>query len=138
MNSVDMCRSWLDNDALFLDTETTGVDESAEIIEIAVIDKEEWPVYETLVLTTEGTYHAKAGSPARHRGNAMVAEALRFWEIHGDLCRKLKGRLLRAYGADFDTRLIRQTCELYKLENLSCRWGVQCRCTGTISDNRKG
>jgi DNA polymerase III subunit epsilon len=121
MNSVDLCRSWLDNGALFLDTETTGVDESAEIIEIAVIDKEGWPVYETLVrpqvpITPKLT--------ALHGiSNAMVAEAPQFWEIYGDLCRKLEGRLLIAYGADFDSRLIRQTCELYKLKNLSCRWG---------------
>lgn len=66
MNSVDLCRSWLDNGALFLDTETTGVDESAEIIEIAVIDKEGWPVYETLV-PAAGAYYAKADSPARHQ-----------------------------------------------------------------------
>jgi hypothetical protein len=38
MNSVELCLSWLKNEALFLDTETTSVDESAEIIEIAVIN----------------------------------------------------------------------------------------------------
>lgn len=55
--------------------------------------------------------------------NAMVAEAPWFCEVYGDLCRKLEGRLLIAYGADFDARMIRKTCELYTLEDLSCRWG---------------
>ena len=49
MNSVELCQFWLNNGALFLDTETTGVDESAEIIEIAVINNEESPVYESLI-----------------------------------------------------------------------------------------
>lgn len=121
MNSVELCRSWLKNGALFMDTETTGVDESAEIIEIAVINNEGWPVYESLIrpkvpITPKLT--------ALHGiSNEMVAEAPHFWEIYNDLCSKLDGRLIIAYGADFDARMIRQTCELYDLKDLFCRWG---------------
>jgi DNA polymerase III subunit epsilon len=121
MNSVDLCRSWLDNGALFLDTETTGVDETAELIEIAVIDNKGWPVFETLV---RPQVPIMPKLTALHGiSNAMVTEAPRFWEVYAELCRKLEGRLLIAYGADFDARMIRQTCELYDLKDLSCRWG---------------
>lgn len=121
MNSVELCRSWLNNGALFLDTETTGVDEAAEIIEIAVINNEGCPVYESLVrpkvpITPKLT--------ALHGiSNEMVAEAPRFWEVYNELYQKLEGRLIIAYGAAFDARMIRQTCELYDLKDVSCRWG---------------
>jgi DNA polymerase-3 subunit epsilon len=121
MNSVELCQYWLKNGALFLDTETTGVDDSAEIIEIAVINNEGRPVYESLIrprvpITPELT--------ALHGiSNEMVAEAPQFWEVYNGLCQKLEGKLIIAYGADFDARMIRQTCELYNLKDLSCRWG---------------
>jgi len=121
MNSVEMCRSWLKNGALFLDTETTGVDASAEIVEIAVINNDGELVYESLIrpkvpITPKLT--------ALHGiSNEMVADAPQFGEIYNDLCSKLDGRLIIAYGADFDARMIRQTCELYDLKGLSCRWG---------------
>ena len=121
MNSVELCRSWLKNGALFLDTETTGVDSSAEIIEIAVINNEGWPVYESLI-------HPKVPITPKLTAlhgisNDMVAEAPQFSEVYADLCQKLEGRLIVAYGADFDARMIRQTCELYDLKDVSCRWG---------------
>jgi len=121
MNSVELCRSWLRNGALFLDTETTGVDESAEIIEIAVINNDGGLVYESLIrpkvlITPKLT--------ALHGiNNEMVAEAPEFWEVYNDLCSKLDGRLIIAYGADFDARMFRQTCELYDLKDVSCHWG---------------
>ncbi len=135
MNSVELCRSWLRNGALFLDTETTGVDESAEIIEIAVINNDGGLVYESLIrpkvlITPKLT--------ALHGiNNEMVAEAPEFWEVYNDLCSKLDGRLIIAYGADFDARMFRQTCELYDLKDGLVTGVVQCRCIKITSAERK-
>ena len=41
--------SWLDDDCLTLDTETTGLGEDAEIVEITVIDCNGTPLMNTLV-----------------------------------------------------------------------------------------
>lgn len=51
MNSREMCREWLRDEALFLDTETTGLDGSAEIVEIAVADHEGKPLFDSLILS---------------------------------------------------------------------------------------
>ncbi len=40
MNSLELCRTWLKHKVYFLDTETTGLDEKAELVEIAVINCE--------------------------------------------------------------------------------------------------
>ncbi len=49
MNPVAMCQGWLHDQALFLDTETTGLDDQAEIVEIAIADHTGQPVFESLV-----------------------------------------------------------------------------------------
>lgn len=121
MNSVELCQYWLKNGALFLDTKTAGVDESAEIIEIPVINNEGSPVYESLI-------HPKVPITAKLTAlhginNEMVADAPHFWEVYNDLCSKIDGKLIIAYGADFDARMIRQTCKLYELNDVSCQWG---------------
>ncbi len=54
--------------------------------------------------------------------NAMVAEAPQFWEIHEQLSTELTGKVLIAYSAEYDARMIRQTCELYKLPPLAAEW----------------
>lgn len=79
MNSVELCQYWLKNGALFLDTKTTGVDESSEIIEIAVINNEGSPVYESLI-------HPKVPITPKLTAlhginNEMVADAPHFWEV---------------------------------------------------------
>ncbi|NNA96112.1 3'-5' exonuclease [Pseudomonas gessardii] len=42
-------QDWLDSDCLILDTETTGLDGNAEIIEISIIDKDFNVLFNTLV-----------------------------------------------------------------------------------------
>jgi DNA polymerase III subunit epsilon len=38
MTGRELCREWLRQKAYFLDSETTGLDEQAEIVEIAVLN----------------------------------------------------------------------------------------------------
>ncbi|XFB06568.1 exonuclease domain-containing protein [Azotobacter salinestris] len=46
--SAAVCR-WLAEDALFLDTETTGLHASAEIVELSLIDSRGQPLLDTLI-----------------------------------------------------------------------------------------
>ena len=45
----EICRQWLDSDVLFLDTETTGLDDRAEIVELSVVNAKGEPMINTLV-----------------------------------------------------------------------------------------
>jgi DNA polymerase-3 subunit epsilon len=44
-----ICRQWMVSDALFLDTETTGRNERAEIVELSVVHAKGKPLIDTLV-----------------------------------------------------------------------------------------
>jgi uncharacterized protein YprB with RNaseH-like and TPR domain len=46
---AEICRAWLNSNPLFLDTETTGLDEHAEIVELAVVDGQGEALNNTLV-----------------------------------------------------------------------------------------
>lgn len=115
-----MCQAWLDEKVYFLNTETTGLDESAEIVEIAVTDHQGRTIIDTLVkpsvpITPELT--------AIHGiSNEMVANAPTWNELYDELCLKLTGRTIVAYNSDFDARMVRQSCQLYGLPDLHCSW----------------
>lgn len=93
-------------DVVFLDTETTGLDGTAEIIEIAVIDVAGGTLLDTLV-RPDGTIPPDA---ARIHGirDAMVASAPRWPEVYGHLLPLLAGRTVVVYNAEFDWRLVGQ------------------------------
>ena len=44
-----ICRQWIDGDALFINTETTGRNERAEIVELSVVNAKGEPLIDTLV-----------------------------------------------------------------------------------------
>jgi DNA polymerase-3 subunit epsilon len=94
--------------ALFLDTETTGLDGRAEIIDIAIVDRTGRVVLNSLVqpereIPPEATaIHGLTMADVRH--------APRWSEIVSHLVRIVSGRLIVVYNADFDRRMIHQCC----------------------------
>jgi DNA polymerase III subunit epsilon len=121
MTGRELCREWLRQKAYFLDTETTGLDEQAEIVEIAVIDSAGDLVYEALLRPQQPI-------PPRVIAihgitDTMVADAPLFWECHQQLNDLLAGKLLIAYGAGFDARMLEQTCLRYNLPQITSDWG---------------
>ena len=93
-------------DVVYLDTETTGIDGRAEIVEIAVIDADGRPLLDTLV-RPDGIIPREV---IRIHGidNAMVADAPRWPEIYPLLLEVLRDRTVIVYNADFDHRLVNQ------------------------------
>ncbi|RPJ07014.1 MAG: 3'-5' exonuclease, partial [Deltaproteobacteria bacterium] len=49
MTGRELCREWLRQMAYSPDTETTGLDDQAEIVEIAVLNSAGEPVFESLI-----------------------------------------------------------------------------------------
>ncbi|MEB2289202.1 MAG: 3'-5' exonuclease [Anaerolineae bacterium] len=96
-----------------LDTETTGLGQRDQIVQVAVIDEAGQPLLERLVRPTVPI------APDASRVHGITAKAVRdapaFPEIYGELTAVLKGRAIIAYNADFDRKMLNQTCAAHDL-----------------------
>jgi DNA polymerase III subunit epsilon len=96
----------LNRSTVYLDTETTGLDSTAEIIEISVLDGEGRTLLDTLV---SPEHRIPQDAEAVHGiSNEMVRGAPSWIEIHGELQAVLAGKLVVVYNADFDYRMVSQ------------------------------
>lgn len=134
-NIPEICLEWLNNDPLFLDTETTGLDETAEIVELAVVNSDGEILINTLI---------KPSSPIPsivtelHRiNNAMVADAPDWHDMYHDVRSLLTGRQVIAYNIKFDARMLEQTCSFYRLPGLPPNWLCSMRMYQTYAGNRR-
>jgi len=107
-----------------LDTETTGLDSMAQVIEIAVIDSNGVVVINTLVKPI-GQIPAET-TQIHGITNEMVYFAPTFRDLWPRLSTSLEGQTLGIYGAEFDTRLIKQSCRLNTIERVALYKNVFC------------
>jgi DNA polymerase III epsilon subunit-like protein len=98
---------------LILDTETTGLGTDAEIVEIGIIDDQGGIVFESLIKPRAPI--PEAATAIHGIGNADVADALIWAEVHERVSRIIKGRSVAIYNAAYDTRLLLQTADQYGL-----------------------
>ncbi|WP_223253255.1 3'-5' exonuclease [Cycloclasticus zancles] len=102
---------WLDETPLFLDTETTGLDDQAQIIELAISDAQGTILLETKLRPSVSI------DPEAEDVHGLTIEFLAnapTWPEVSDQVRKiLCGRALVIFNADFDTRMFRQTAAAY-------------------------
>ena len=106
-------RAWLAANALILDTETTGLGDDAEVVELAVIDCAGAVLLDTLVRPS-GPVPAEAAA-IHGITDAMLAGAPTWSEIHARFCDLVEGRQVVIYNREFDVRVIRQTAHRYGL-----------------------
>ena len=106
--------AWLDANALILDTETTGLDADAEVVELAVIDCAGTVLLDTLVRPS-GPVPAEAAA-IHGITDAMLAAAPTWSEIHARFCDLVEGRQVVIYNHEFDVRVINQTARRYGLQ----------------------
>lgn len=104
---ASIAKNWLDEDPIFLDTETSGLDDSAEIVEIGIIDINGKPLLETFIKP----YNPIPEETTNIHGitDDMVKNAPYWSEIHEQFCSIIKGRTLITYNRAYDVRLIDQT-----------------------------
>lgn len=95
---------------LFLDTETTGLDGAAQIIQLAIIDEDGDMIVNTLLDTYELI------SPEAYEVHKISNEQLKgyphFTDIQWAVADLLTGRQVGMYNAEFDMRILRQSSEL--------------------------
>ena len=108
-NAIRKARELLTLDALVLDTETTGLDEKAEIIEISLITMSGRVVLDTLVKPK--TMIPLEATKVHGITMEMVQNAPSFTELwEAGLSNILLQRPLTIYNAEYDLRLLEQTC----------------------------
>lgn len=94
-------------DYVVLDTETTGVGSDDEIVEIAIVDASGVILMNTLV--SPAGYKSDLGT-RWHGISAGSIETAPMWrELHAQFEDKIEGRVVIAYNANFDMRLIKQS-----------------------------
>ena len=96
---------------VFLDTETTGLDATAEIVEICLIDHDGSPLLHSLV---RPLHPIPWGAMRIHNiSNEMVADAPSWPEIWPQVRAILQGRVVGVYNAEFDLRMMQQSHRLH-------------------------
>jgi DNA polymerase-3 subunit epsilon len=103
----------LDQDPLFLDTETTGLDYQAEVIEIAVLDRHGHILLESLARPVCSV--PPATTAIHGLTDTDLVDAPGWPSLAESLPRLLAGRLVIAHNASFDERLLEQTCRRHHL-----------------------
>lgn len=100
---------------VILDTETTGLDSDAEIIQIALMDVEGALLLSSYVRPTVPIDEESEAFYINNISEGMVKDAPTFPQIHLELCKHLAGKNVLAYNADFDRRMIEQDCSRHNL-----------------------
>jgi DNA polymerase-3 subunit epsilon len=106
-NAIQEARALIESNPVYLDTETTGMHLSAEVIEIGVIDDQANVLFDSLVRP-----HGKI-DPAAGRVHGITSEMLESapaWEVVWPQAEAvLVERRIGVYNVEFDLRLIKQS-----------------------------
>lgn len=100
-------RAALGQEPLFLDTETTGLGPRDEIVEICILDSSGAVLMDQLVKPKRRI--PRDASQVHGITDVHVAEAPAWPQVLPQVQELLAGRLVAAYNADFDRRMLAQT-----------------------------
>lgn len=113
-SAIRTAASWLADNPLFLDTETTGLESGDQIVEIAVLDAQGKVLLNTLV---KPTCPMSAEAAAVHGiAEAELANAPGFADIAPTLYALLENRTVVVYNVAFDRQMIAQTARAHGLD----------------------
>lgn len=117
-----LANTWWSREPCFLDLETTGLDDDAEVIEYALLATDGRVLLEGLVRPECDEIPIEA---RRVNGisMAMLGDAPRWPEIYPTLAEHLQGRLVIAHNARFDKRMVEQSCARAGVEMPRAEWG---------------
>jgi DNA polymerase-3 subunit epsilon len=111
--AIDIAREVISNEPVYLDTETTGLNQIDEIIEIAIVDyvgslKMESLVHPTIPIPLSSSRIHGISDP-------MVKEAP-FWnQVWPQINDLLKDHIICTYNSEFDKRMMMQSHRKFKL-----------------------
>lgn len=110
MDQIDARSVFLGNDFVILDTETTGLNQDAEICQIAILDGLGEVLLNSLV---RPSYPIPAAASAVHGiKDDHVTNAPTWEDIVGEVTEVLRGMMVFIYNAKYDIRMLRQSHRL--------------------------
>ena len=105
--AIHIAQQRVNQEPVYIDTETTGLDRQAEIVEIAIIDHDGTILFDELV---KPLHPIPASAIAIHHiTNEMVSNAKSWVELWPTIRSILFGRVIGFYNEEYDMRMIRQT-----------------------------
>jgi len=110
-DAIRTAKAWLKRRPVYLDTETTGLDEGAEIIEIAVVDTDGTPLLNSLVRPQQPI--PWEATQVHGLTDAHLRNAPTWAELWPRVVQVLRDRLVLIYNAEYDVRLMEQTSRRY-------------------------
>lgn len=117
--AINQAQQYLARKPLYLDTETTGYQNTDEIVEICIIDYDGQVLLDSLVKPI-GSIPFSA-TQIHGITNEMVQDAPTWQGIWPQAHLLLRGRSVGIYNADFDLRLIRQSHQMNRLASLGMK-----------------
>ncbi|MBE0698540.1 MAG: 3'-5' exonuclease, partial [Anaerolineaceae bacterium] len=111
--AIEQAKEILSAQPVYLDTETTGLDRSDEIVEISIIDHDGQPLFESLVKPSQPI---PPSSTQVHGIRNEDVQNARAWPIVWQQVQNiLRGRRVVMYNVEFDIRLMQQSHARYRL-----------------------
>ena len=112
-DAVEQAKTFLEKQPVYLDTETTGLGNKDEIIELSIIDHDGSVLFDELIKPSQSI--PAESTRIHHITNGMVANA-KTWPVLWPTVRGLLfNRVIGMYNAKFDVRMINQSMMVYKL-----------------------
>ncbi|BCC56609.1 3'-5' exonuclease [Bacillus cereus] len=102
---------------LVLDTQTTGLGENDEIVEIAVTDLDGKTLLNTLIKPTISI--SNDAIMVHGITDEMVEKGQPWSDVHNQLCTIVADKKILIYNAEFDMSMMRQTCLAHNIEPLN-------------------
>ena len=114
LNVRDWARSLLRrNNFVILDTETTGFEKTAEIIQVGMLSGDGEVVFDSLIKPARPIPWQT--TQIHHITDRMVSHAPRFPQLYPQIQQALSGKTVIIYNASFDLRMLQQSCEMHYL-----------------------
>lgn len=124
LDAIKLAKSIIELKPVYLDTETSGLRDNAEIVEIAILDHDGKLLLERLVRSVR---RIPADAIAIHHiTDDMVREAPRWPEVWPDVEAIIAGRPVAIYNADFDLRMMKQSQRIAMQSWRLPRWEIFC------------
>lgn len=105
--AIRLANKLVNRNALILDTETTGLGEKDEIVEISIIDMHGRVLIDTLIKPT--ILIAPSASAIHGISNIDISCAPYITQIFTQLTHVLQHNIVAIYNAEFDVRMLRQS-----------------------------
>lgn len=112
---VNYARKIIKQNPVYLDTETTGLENTDEIIEIAIVDSNGMVVFESFIRPQKPI--PPAATAINKITNQMVANSPFLADIWPEIRNLLVDNHIGMYNAEFDIRMILQSLAINKIPN---------------------